>query len=235
VIAADKEQASLAIADSLATTTETRRLPAAEGASQGLRFGLGLATWAVLVISLVVLVPTVGDFGVTWDEPQYRHSQLLSAQWWRQVAQARSWADLAVLVDPITLLYHWDYGHYGMNFHPPLAGHLNLAAYGVFGHWMKDLPSRRMASVIEFAVTVTIGFHFLARRYGPWVGVVMAGSLLLMPRLYGQAHLMDTDIPGLLLWSATALAFWSLSKRWERSWSSCRSGSGCSWDIFRGR
>ena len=36
----------------------------------------------------------------------------------------------------------------------------------------------------------------------------MAGSLLLMPRLYGQAHLVDTDIPGLFLWAATALAFW---------------------------
>ena len=31
---------------------------------------------------------------------------------------------------------------------------------------------------------------------------------LLMPRLYGQAHLIDTDTPGLLLWAATALAFW---------------------------
>ena len=29
-----------------------------------------------------------------------------------------------------------------------------------------------------------------------------------MPRLYGQAHLIDTDIPGMLLWAATALAFW---------------------------
>ena len=31
---------------------------------------------------------------------------------------------------------------------------------------MKDIPARRMASVIEFALTITIGFHFLARRYG---------------------------------------------------------------------
>ena len=29
-----------------------------------------------------------------------------------------------------------------------------------------------------------------------------------MPRLYGQAHLIDTDTPGLLLWAATAVAFW---------------------------
>ena len=61
---------------------------------------------------------------------------------------------------------------------------------------------------IEFALTITILFGFLARRYGPWVGGVAAGSLLLMPRLYGQAHLIDTDIPGLFLWAATALAFW---------------------------
>ncbi len=74
---------------------------------------------------------------------------------------------------------------------------------------MKDIPARRMASVIEFALTITIGFHFLARRYGAWVGLVAAGSLLFMPRLYGQAHLIDTDTPGLLIWSATALAFWN--------------------------
>ena len=124
------------------------------------------------------------------------------------------------LFDPLTLLYYWPYGRYGINFHPPLAGQLNLATYAIFGHWMKDIPARRMATVIEFALTITIGFHFLARRYGVWVGLVMAGSLLLMPRLYGQAHLIDTDTPGLLLWAATALAFWKglhepRARRWR--------------------
>ena len=117
------------------------------------------------------------------------------------------------------MLYYWPYGHHGINFHPPLAGQLNLAAHAVFGHWMKDIPARRMASVIEFALTITIGFHFLSRRYGEWVGLVMAGSLLFMPRLYGQAHLIDTDTPGLLLWAATALAFWKgLHEPGARRW-----------------
>ena len=78
--------------------------------------------------------------------------------------------DVRELLDPSTLLYYWPYGRYGINFHPPLAGQLNLATYALFGHWMKDIPARRMASVIEFALTITIGFHFLARRYGVWVG-----------------------------------------------------------------
>ena len=40
-----------------------------------------------------------------------------------------------------------------------------------------------------------------------------------MPRLYGQAHLIDTDTPGLLLWAATALAFWKgCTSRDARRW-----------------
>ena len=78
----------------------------------------------------------------------------------------------------------------------------------LFGRWMKDIPARRLASVFEYALTIAIGFGFLARRYGPWVGGVAAGSLLLMPRVYGDGHIAATDTPGLLLWAATALAFW---------------------------
>jgi hypothetical protein len=172
------------------------------------KWGLRLGTLVVLATALTALVPTVGDLGLTWDEPAYRYSQVISVQWWEQLGRARSWSDVQELLDPQALLYYWPYGRYGINFHNPLAGQLNLAAHAVFGHWMKDIPARRMATVIEFALTITIGFQFLARRYGIWVGLVMAGSLLLMPRLYGQAHLMDTDTAGLLLWSATALAFW---------------------------
>jgi 4-amino-4-deoxy-L-arabinose transferase-like glycosyltransferase len=181
---------------------------------------LGLATLGVFVLALAALVPTVGDLGLTWDEPAYRYSQLMSVQWWEKLVHARSWDQVRERFDPLTLLYYWPYGRYGINFHPPLAGQLNLATYELFGHWMKDIPARRMASVLEFALTIAIGFHFLARRYGIWVGVVMAGSLLFMPRLYGQAHLIDTDTPGLLLWAAIALAFWkglneSNARRWR--------------------
>jgi len=182
---------------------------------------LRLSTWtlAVLIVVLAALVPTVGDFGLTWDEPAYRYSQVMSAQWWEQLGHARTTGDLEYLFDPVTLLYYWPYGRYGINFHPPLAGQLNLATYAIFGTWIKDIPARRMATVIEFALTIVIGFHFLARRYGALVGVVMAGSLLSMPRLYGQAHLIDTDVPGLLLWVATALAFWKgLNEPHARGW-----------------
>ncbi len=194
-------------------------LPEVEVGKPRYRSALTLQTLAILILVLAALIPTVGDFGLTWDEPAYRYSQVMSAQWWEQLGRARTPADLKYLFDPETLLYYWPYGRYGVNFHPPLAGQLNLASYAILGTWMKDIPARRMATVIEFALTIAIGFHFLARRYGAWVGVVMAGSLLFLPRLYGQAHLIDTDVPGLLLWVATALAFWKgLNEPHARGW-----------------
>lgn len=178
-----------------------------------------LACGAVLAVVLLATVPTTGDIGLTWDEPAYRYSQQLSAQWWGRLAQARDRAALAELLDPDALLYYWPYGRYGINFHPPLAGQLNLLTHAVFGRWMKDIPSRRLASVFEFALTITIAFGFLARRYGPWVGGVAAGSLLLMPRLYGDGHIAGTDTPGLLLWATAAVAFWNgLHEPQARRW-----------------
>ena len=110
---------------------------------------LRLQSLAVLTVALAALVPTVGDLGVTWDEPAYRYSQVMSAQWWEQLAKVRTGQDIKELLDPFTLLYFWPYGRHGINFHPPLAGQLNLATHALFGHWMKDIPARRMASVIE--------------------------------------------------------------------------------------
>jgi len=161
-----------------------------------------------LVVVLAATIPTTGDFGLTWDEPAYRYSQVISAQWWKQWLGVRSIQEAQAFLDPDALLYYWPYGRHGINFHPPLAGQLSLATHALFGSWVKDIPARRLASVFEYALTITIGFGFLARRYGPWVAGVMAGSLLCMPRVHGDGHIAGTDTPGLLLWVATALAFW---------------------------
>ncbi len=45
-----------------------------------------------------------------------------------------------------------------------------------------------------------------------------AGALLLMPRVYGDGHIAGTDTPGLLLWAATAVAFWNALHDQHRAW-----------------
>ena len=186
--------------------SEADAVPVAEGL-RGSRWWAGTAL--VLALALAALVPTTGDFGLTWDEPAYRYSQVMSAQWWEQLCQgpflgrgpraARSrHAALLLALRPVR---HQLPSSAGRPVEPGDACGLRLldeghpgAADGL-GHRVRADDHDRL-------------FGFLARRYGAWVGLVAAGSLLLMPRLYGQAHLIDTDTPGLLLWAATALAFW---------------------------
>jgi len=166
------------------------------------------ATLAALAVALVCTVPTTGDIGLTWDEPSYRYSQVLSIQWYEGVCQARSWDELRTWFDRDALAYYWPYGRFGINFHPPLAGQLNLLTHQLFGGWMKDIPSRRLAAVLEYALVLTMLFHVLARRYGPWVGATASLALLTMPRVYADGHVATTDMPGLLLWAIAGFAFW---------------------------
>jgi hypothetical protein len=167
-----------------------------------------IACAAVFLGSLAVLVPSLADFGLTYDEPAYRYSQETSIQWWEQLARVRSAADLGRVLDPDALLYHWPYARHGINFHPPLAGQLNLLTHALTGSFLKDIPSRRLASSVAFAATVAMIFGFVARRSGVWPALAAAGSLLTMPRLFGQAHLIDTDTTGMMIWVALALAAW---------------------------
>jgi hypothetical protein len=168
-----------------------------------------LASSVALLVALAATLPGTGDLGLTWDEPAYRYSQVMSAQWWEALGRARSVADLEDLLAPDSLIYYWPYGRNGPNLHPPLAGQLCLLTHAAFGGFLKDIPSRRLASVFEYSLSIAILFGFLARRYGPWVGGVAAGALLLMPRIFGDGHIAGTDMPGLLLWGAAAIAFWN--------------------------
>jgi hypothetical protein len=176
------------------------------------------ATFFVFLIALATTVPTAGDIGLTWDEPAYRYSQMVSAQWWDHICQIHSWSDLQSLLGPDSLIYYWPYARSGINLHPPLAGQLSLMTHAMFDRWMKDIPSRRLASIFEYSLSVAILFGFLARHYGPRVAGVAAGALLLMPRVYGDAHIAGTDMPGLLLWAATAIAFWNALHAQEGRW-----------------
>ena len=120
---------------------------------------------------------------------------------------ARGWAEVRGPFDPDALLYYWPYARHGINFHPPLAGQLDLLTYALFGHWVKDIPAAAGVG-LRVCADDCAGVRLPARRYGAWVGGIMAVVLLLMPRVYGDGHIAGTDMPGLLLWAATALAFW---------------------------
>ena len=155
---------------------------------------------------MAALVPTTGDIGLTWDEPSYRYSQVMSAQWWGRLFRNPADPDLFTAD---ALLYYWPYGRFGINFHPPLAGQLNLLTYELFGRLDEGHPraadglGHRVRPDADDPLPVPrAALRRLGRRRGRGVAAPDAPASTATPTSPG------TDTPGLLLWAATAVAFW---------------------------
>lgn len=162
------------------------------------------ASLVVFLLGVVVIGGTVAGPGLTWDEPAYRGSQVLVQEWWRELTSSR---DPAMLVHE-QIDHYWEFNRFGPNFHPPMASYFNLASYVLFGWLIDDLSARRLASALQFSALAAILCRFLGKRWGLWPGVFAGLSLLFMPRLVGDAHIVGTDVTMLFFWTITALLFW---------------------------
>lgn len=173
------------------------------------RFHLFCMAAGIFVAVTLLIGYTANDLGLTWDEVPYRFSQRLMAKWFTELSDCRTLDQASPLLTKEAILNGWLYNRYGPNFHPPLAGMLCNLTHAVLGDALGDLPARRMASGIELALAASLLFLFLARRYGLWVSSVAAASLVLTPRVFGDAHIAGTDMPLMAFWGLTALAFWN--------------------------
>jgi len=179
------------------------------------------AAWLVFLLGVVAIGGTAAGPGLTWDEPAYRGSQVLLQEWARELAASR---DVSMLGRE-EIDHYWEFNRFGPNFHPPMASYFNLATYALFGRLIDDLSSRRLASALQFAGLAAILTLFLGKRWGVLPGMFAGTSLLFLPRLVGDAHVVGTDVTMLLLWTATALLFWkSLEEPRWRWWFGASAG-----------
>jgi 4-amino-4-deoxy-L-arabinose transferase-like glycosyltransferase len=171
------------------------------------------AAWLVFLLGAVVIGGTIAGPGLTWDEPAYRGSQVGVQEWWGELARSGD----AAMLGKEQIDHYWEFNRFGPNFHPPMASYFNFATYLAFGWLVDDLSARRLASALQFAALAGILTSFLGKRWGLWPGVFAGLSLLFMPRLVGDAHVVGTDVTMLFFWTITALLFWkSLEEpRWR--------------------
>lgn len=159
----------------------------------------------VFLVSAILLGAGSAGPGLTWDEPAYRYSQVRLESWGNEFAKG-SLSDARDLLSADSIDFYWEFNRHGPNFHPPMASYGNLVTHAVFGRWVDDLTSRRLASALELAFVAAMLFHFVGRRYGAFAGLFASACLLATPRIVGDAHLMGTDIPMTMFWTAVALA-----------------------------
>ncbi len=93
--------------------------------------------------------------------------------------------------------------------HPPLGKAIIALFVGLLSHVanLDAILAARAAASFCFAMVCVLLFLFMERRFGLMPGVFSVVMLLLMPRVFGDSHIGSIEMPVLLMWVMTVIAF----------------------------
>ncbi len=165
-----------------------------------LSIGVGLFSFCAVAV-------TLDDIGWTCDEVYYFLSSDILMEWfgglWASFFKGGTRHILSQSI--IDGYWLWDPTH---NPHPPLYKLLPGITWILFRDVLGELTAYRISSALLCGLMISVLFYTVNRRYGVWAGLYAGLSLLLMPRFFGHAHIAATEMPLMVLWFATTLAFW---------------------------
>ena len=177
----------------------------------GTRRGLLAAMLTLLALALVV--PELELPGVTWDEPEYFASveriQSWTATLFEDPATALHSAAIQTAWDPQEVRYY--------NPHPPVYKQGMAATEFLFGRYLGPVAGYRLFAALMFALLVGAVTWSVAGVAGAVGGVGAGLALLLMPRVFGHAHIAATDMPLTCFWAVSTLAFAAYLRRGRTS------------------
>jgi len=134
--------------------------------------------------------------GVTWDEghPNFPAAKN-QAEWLRNIV---SW-DAPFSKE--TIGKYW----FTTSDHPSLPRTIAAVSYLLFSPPLDEITALRIPSALQFSLLITTIYLFL-RLFVPVSGAIAGSvSLVLMPRVFGHAHLFSLDIPIMCWWFWTAI------------------------------
>lgn len=172
----------------------------------------GWTTAGLFLGTLAALVLTLDDPGITWDEPAYFGSAQLQVEWVRMLLTEPSSA-----LNRETVFEMWDWDHYH-NPHPPIYKEAMALTWWATKGLIGQLAGYRLAPALLFSALVAIAFRWGAAAWGPIGGLGAALSIVLMPRLFGHAHIGATETPLITFWTAASAAAWWAVERKSPAW-----------------
>src|SRR5919202_737259 len=155
-----------------------------------------------LAVLLLVGLSTVGQIGITWDEPNYFTSSYSYLSWFGHVVAEPSdwWASID---------RYWEQSHEEPPFFKLWAGLFAGVAALVFGTGDLGLlgDAYRMGSYALFLLATYAAFRFVRDEFGVAAAWGAALSMPLIPVLFGFARLgqLDGAVASMYLLSAAAV------------------------------
>jgi 4-amino-4-deoxy-L-arabinose transferase-like glycosyltransferase len=181
---------------------------------------------ALILFLLTLSSVTIGisDVGVVWDEPNAHFigsEQVI--EWIGKVTDRLARGDWKALFDDQLLQTYWppstkdSQNKIGFNDHPPIARYLPALSWYLFHDLFGDIESFRFSSAFLFALVVASLFWIIASEFSFSAGLFGSLSLILMPRVFGHAHIAATDMPMMAFWWFSILSFYKALKdsRWK--------------------
>jgi 4-amino-4-deoxy-L-arabinose transferase-like glycosyltransferase len=170
-------------------------------------WGKGRDALAALVLSLIcflALFSTLEDYGITWDEaaPNFVAARM----------QAEWFGSLGALEGPFskeTIDRYWS----SPSTHPSLTRSLMAISLLFFEQRLGEVRAMRLPSVLLASILVGVMYYWLSRRLNS-VAALGAGTIwLTLPRVFGHLHIASLDVPMMVWWALTVMAFHEGSER----------------------
>lgn len=179
-----------------------------------------LVRWIIptgLFLGVVLLTgATLRDYGIAWDEPPYFHAADLHIAWildWRTNIEQQNF-NQSLSDENIKAAWRWN--PYNVP-HPPFSRIISGFTKYVSSGWLDKLSGYRIAPALFFAVLVTVMFLWMRAVFCVATGLFSAFALVLIPNIFGFAHIAVTDLPLASMWFLTAFCFWKGLQDWKWS------------------
>jgi hypothetical protein len=200
-----------------------------------------LPSWLVGGGVLAILCFTLGDPGLTWDEPPGIERQHAMHNWLGKLlgrsetraeaytsdgravpcdcrACAAAVRSTARPFDRAGVEFGWPFARQAPDEHPPVYAILSYCTWRSTQHLWGPLRAHRLATAIMFAVTAGVMFYVVRHRWGLLAALTAIAALVCNPRLFSHAHLATTDVIMGSFWFLAAAAFLHSTETGRHGW-----------------
>ena len=137
-------------------------------------------------LTLILLVVTAPDIGMTWDEPAYIAAARSYKGWFDELIRNPWDAFSQEVIDP-----YWEINHE----HPPIDKVWSGLVWAAARNFFPDLVAHRLGNMILVSVMVAFLYYWVERQYGTLASLISIAALLGLPRFFFHAHLAALDVP----------------------------------------
>lgn len=174
-----------------------------------------LIPFVLCSLTFVFLIKTLDEPGLTWDEANFIPSSISYLNWFQILGDDIRHGNLSHALSPDVITNYWR----GTSEHPPLSKLLSALAIFLFHGTFDLIFAARISTVFIFLMLILLVYKFTCEVGGKTAGCFSALSLLIMPRVFGHAHLAFLDICMAFMWFLTVFSF--VKGIHSRRWSVC--------------